>query len=329
LISHHIVARYQSVIKKKDSLNHLPRVIYNPAAGKGSAGEHLAAVQAKLAERGFAHELVQTAGAGDALRLAREAAEAGRELVVAAGGDGTINEVVNGLMTAQVDGRPRPALGVIPIGSGNDFAFGAGIPAELDDALDVLVRGSRRVMDVGRVTGGDFPAGRYFGNGVGLGFDTVVGFEAAKIKWLHGAASYLAGLVRTIFLYAKGPVYEIVLDDGQPARRAYLMISVMNGRRMGGAFLMAPDSRPDDGAFDLCLAGYVPQIKMLPLAARFLKGTQAEHPEVRMTRARKVSIRALEGVIPAHADGETICVAGSGLVLELLPAALEVVTRLQ
>jgi YegS/Rv2252/BmrU family lipid kinase len=308
-------------------LNNPTKLIYNPAAGNGSAGNLLPRVQALLAERGFEHELLLTEGPGHALELARQASAAGCSLVIAAGGDGTINEVINGLMLADLNGKSRPALGVIPVGRGNDFAYGMNIPIELSEVVDVLIKGYRRTIDVGRVSGGDYPQGRYFGNGVGLGFDTVVGFEAAKIKWLHGAASYLAALVRTIFLYSKAPVYEIVIDGGPAVQAAYLLVSVMNGKRMGGSFYMAPNSKPDDGTFDLCLASQVPQIKILPLAARFLKGTQSEHPAIKRARAATISVRAVQGTIPAHADGETICTAGQALRIEMHPAVLEVVTR--
>jgi diacylglycerol kinase family enzyme len=160
-----------------------------------------------------------------------------------------------------------------------------------------------------------------------MGFDTVVGFEAAKIKWLHGAASYLAALVRTIFLYSKAPVFEIILDGGTPVHQAFLMVSVMNGTRMGGSFHMAPEGNPGDGVLDLCLAGQVPQMKILPLALKFIKGTQKDHPAVKMVRARQITIRAIEGTIPAHADGETICTAGMALTIVLFPAALEVISK--
>ena len=189
-------------------------LVYNPTAGKGSAGKMLPKVQALLGERGFACDLALTEGVGHARRLGEQAVEDGCDLLVAAGGDGTINEVINGLMSPALNGRKRPALGVLPIGRGNDFAFGMGIPHELTRACDTLTGGQRRRIDIGRVTGGDHPEGRYFGNGVGLGFDTVVGFEAAKIKWLQGSASYLVAVIRTIFKYAKAPVYEITLDDG-------------------------------------------------------------------------------------------------------------------
>ena len=305
-------------------MNLKPKLIFNPAAGKGSAGKHLSIVQALLGERNFEYDLVLTTGTGHAQQAARQLAEEGCPLVIAAGGDGTANEVINGLMRAELNGKDRPALGVLPIGRGNDFAFGVHIPLELKAAVDVVAAGHRRWIDVGRVTGGDYPQGRYFGNGVGLGFDTVVGFEAAKIKWLHGAASYLAALVRTIFLYSKAPIYEIVMDGGAPVCQPFLMVSVMNGTRMGGSFHMAPDGNPGDGILDLCLAGQVPQIKILPLALKFISGTQKDHPAVSMVRARRVDIRAVEGTIPAHADGETICTAGQALSIDLFPAALEV-----
>jgi YegS/Rv2252/BmrU family lipid kinase len=302
-----------------------PIIIYNPAAGKGSAGKNLPKVLALLRERSFECDLALTEGPGHAQELCRQAAEEGRPLIVAAGGDGTINEVINGLMQAQTNGHGRPVLGVLPIGRGNDFAFGVGIPQDTALACDILINGHPRRIDIGHVTGGDYPQGRYFGNGIGLGFDTVVGFEAAKIKWLSGAASYLVALISTIFLYSRAPVYELVLD-GAVRQKPFLMVSVMNGRRMGGTFLMAPNGHPGDGTFDLCLAGQVSQVLILPLALTFISGKQGDHPAVEMVRARQVTIRAIEGAIPAHADGETLCTAGQSLSVELVAGALEVIS---
>jgi diacylglycerol kinase (ATP) len=302
-----------------------PKIIYNPAAGKGSAAEQLPQVEALLREQGFAYDLVLTKSRGHALELSQEAAQEGRELVIAAGGDGTINETINGLMASGSGSADRPVLGVLPVGSGNDFSFGIGIPNNLNKAVDLLVQGQRRTIDIGFVRGGDFPNGRYFGNGIGLGFDTVVGFEAAKIRWLHGAASYFVALINTIFLYHHAPVYEVIYD-GTVLQQPFLMVSIMNGRRMGGAFMMAPNGNPGDGTFDLCLAGNVPQISILPVALKFISGTQAERSEVKMVRAREVRVRAVTGKIPGHADGETLCTAGDELVVSLCPGALNVIT---
>ncbi len=302
-----------------------PKIIYNPAASGGTAGKNLPKVEALLHERGFDYDLVLTRKIGDGEVLAREAVEEGRELLVAAGGDGTFNEVLNGIVASRGIGGDLPALGVLPVGRGNDFSYGVGIPQEIEQACDVLVQDRRRRIDLGRLNGGDFPQGRYFGNGVGLGFDTVVTLESANIRWM-GAFSYLVALVKTIFKYHRAPIYEVNLD-GVTTTQPYLMISIMNGQRMGGVFIMAPDSDPGDGFFDLCLAGNVPQVQILPTALKFIKGTQAESPYVKMSRGRRVSVRAVKGAIPAHADGEIMCEAGQALEVEIIPNALELVTR--
>lgn len=300
-----------------------PTLIYNPSAAQGKAGKNLSEVQSLLSARNFDYDLKLTERQGHALVLASQAAESGCKLVIAAGGDGTINEVINGLMLANVKGHKCPTLAVLPVGRGNDFTFGMNIPHNLEAACDLLLNGKPRRIDVGLVTGGDFPNGRYFGNGIGLGFDAVVGFEAAKIKWLHGAASYLVAVIRTIFKYAHAPVYEIIAN-GEVFSQPFLMVSVMNGRRMGGSFMMAPAGNPQDRTFDLCLAGAVSQLKILPLAATFISGKQENHPAVRMMQAEKIIINAIEGTIPAHADGETLCTKGMKLSVEIIPAALEI-----
>ncbi len=302
------------------------KLIYNPVAGKGKAAKELELVLSLLEERGFEFDLMLTEKVGDAIEFSRQAAEAGAPLVIGAGGDGTLSEVINGIMRANMDGRPRPVLGVLPVGRGNDFSYGMDVPQDLTEAIDVLVQGKTRMIDVGYLVGGNFPDGRYFGNGLGLGFDTVVGFEANKISWLHGGAAYLAGLVRTIFKYAKAPVYEIEVD-GKSRTEAFLMVSIMNGRRMGGAFYMAPDGDPGDGLFNLCLVNQVPQLKILPLATKFFSGSQGSHPAVSMEQAKSIRIKAITGSIPAHADGETVCTEGVLLSAQIEPNAILVISQ--
>jgi diacylglycerol kinase (ATP) len=303
-----------------------PHIIYNPAAGKGQAGKILPQVKELLRKHGVDHNLTLTEGPGHALELSRKLAEDGCRLVVAAGGDGTVNEVINGLMQADLNGNGRPTLGVLPIGRGNDFAYGADIPLDLDEACLVLARNMRCLIDIGRVVGGDYPNGRYFGNGIGLGFDAVVGFEAAKMTRIKGFVSYLAAVWNTIFIYSKAPIYQITYNDLQ-VQKPFLMVSTMNGRRLGGMFMVAPDGNNRDGMFDVCMAGKISQLGILGVVPKFINGTQADHPEVTIMRTSKLHIRAVTGTIPAHADGETVCTVGNELSIELLPAILEVVTR--
>jgi len=216
------------------------------------------------------------------------------------------------------------AMGVLGIGRGNDFAFGLGVPPGVEAGCKVLAQGYRRAIDVGHAVGGLYPEGRYFGNGVGIGFDAVVGFEALKMKPLTGFVSYIAAALKTIFLYDRAPV--VCLEyNGHPVTQPALLVSVMNGRRMGGGFLMAPESQPDDGLFDLCIAGQASRARILALMPRFMQGTQSADPIVTMVRAPRLVVTAREGTLPAHADGETLCTDGRQLTLELLPGRLEVI----
>jgi len=298
--------------------------IVNPISGRG-AGKIAANDLQKLAENaGLDFKLVLTEEIGHAIHLAREAASAGSQAVVAVGGDGTANEVLNGLMQARQAGLGSPAMGVIGVGRGNDFAFGVGVPAGLEVGYQILTQGRRQPMDVGFVKGGLYPEGRYFGNGVGIGFDAVVGFEAAKLKKLHGFANYLVAALRTMFLYYQAPLVRIELDD-DVVKLPALMVSIMNGRRMGGGFMMAPQSQIADGLFDLCIVGQVSRMGILGLIPQFTKGTQAGHPKVSMQHSRLVTVVAEQGSLPAHADGETLCTEGKMLTLELLPGALEMI----
>jgi diacylglycerol kinase (ATP) len=152
----------------------------------------------------------------------------------------------------------------------------------------------------------------------------VVGFEAAKLKKLHGFANYMVAALRTMFLYYRAPLVRIELDNDMVKLPA-LMVSIMNGRRMGGGFMMAPQSKIADGLFDLCIVGQVSRMGILGLIPQFTKGTQAGHPKVSMRQSRLVKVTAEQGSLPAHADGETLCTEGETLSLELLPRALEIV----
>jgi len=301
------------------------KVIVNPVSGRGAGELAIPAIEEALRGYGLEYDLVRTERPWHAVDLAQEAAADGYTVVVAVGGDGTANEVLNGLMRArEATGRNGAALGVLSVGRGNDFAFGMGVPVGLAEGCRALAEGRRRPIDVGRVSGGLYPEGRYFGNGVGIGFDAVVGFEALKLTWLRGFACYIVAALKVIFLYYRAPRVRIELD-GQEITQPSLMISIMNGRRMGGGFMMAPEGDPGDGVLDLCIAGQVSRAGILALIPRFLKGTQAGHAAIHTGRAQRVTITALEGVLPAHADGETLCTEGQRLEMEILPAQLDII----
>ena len=299
------------------------RLIVNPAAGGGTAGQSIPEIERRLRDLGLEFDLVQTERPWHAVELARTAA-AEVDVVVAVGGDGTANEVLNGLMLAREAGHIA-TMGVLCVGRGNDFAFGVGIPSGLGAGCAALAADHRRRIDVGRVVGGDFPDGRYFGNGIGIGFDAVVGFVAAKLKRLKGFIGYFVAAIKTIFLYFKAPLVRLEFD-GQPMNLHALMVSVMNGTRMGGGFMMAPNGKPDDGVFDLCVARQVSRPRIFALMLKFMKGTQFEHPTISDGQTTRITVTAIEGSLPAHADGETLCLEGQKLEIEVLPNAMEVIS---
>jgi len=300
-------------------------VIINPISGHGLGEKSIPQIESSLRESGLDFTLVRTERVWHAAELAEGAAREGYDVIVCASGDGTVNECINGIMNAKKAGHNSVAFGVLGIGTGNDFAGGTGIPTNLDDGLKALKENKRKKIDLGFVKGGYFPEGRYFGNGIGVGFDAAVGSEAVKIRWTRGLPAYLIGAFKTVFLYYDPAQVEIILDDKETIRQVSLMISVMNGKRMGGGFKMAPESQADDGYFDLCIAEGVSKGRVFTLIPHFMRGTQMTQPEVKMRRAKKVSIKSLDKTFPAHADGEFICLEGSDLTLELLPLELEII----
>jgi diacylglycerol kinase (ATP) len=298
------------------------KIIVNPTSGRGTAEEAIPVLESRFTTDDIAFELVRTEAPEHAIELARIAAEQGFDVVVAAGGDGTANEVLNGLMLAKAAGHSAK-MGLLAIGRGNDFAFGCGIVPGLDEGCDLLINGEPQLIDVGFVKGGLFPEGRYFGNGVGIGFDAVVGFEALKMKRLQGFLSYLVAALKTIFLYYKAPFVKLEYGDTVTELNA-LMVSIMNGRRMGGGFMMAPVSEINDALLDLCIAEQVSKLGVLALIPKFMAGTQSAQPSIRTDRTDEIRVTAIEGSLPAHADGETLCTEGDQLTIKLLPSQIEI-----
>jgi diacylglycerol kinase (ATP) len=296
-------------------------VILNPSAGRGAGARLEAEIVERLQVCDLQFRLVATTGPGHAQRLAQEAGSQGQEMVVAVGGDGTSNEVLNGLMQAE-GGPDGTAMAVLPIGTGNDFAFGAGIPMNLRQAFSVVARGQSRVLDVGRINA-DNEEPRFFGNGVGVGFDALANIESRKIQRLRGSLLYLVAAIRTLAFYYQAPQAEIRMDD-QELFQPSLMISVMNGRRMGGAFYMTPGSQMDDGLFDYCIAAKVGRPKMVAFIPRFMRGTHTTDPAVTMGQVQKLTIVS-ESPWAAHLDGEIYGVGARRYEIELLPQRLRLI----
>lgn len=300
-------------------------VIVNPISGRGYAEKVIPDIEAGMRAHGLEFDLVRTERPWHAAEIAEKAVKDGYEVIVSASGDGTANETVNGMMRARAAGFNHSAFSILPVGTGNDMAYGLGMRGTLAESIATLAGNQRKRIDIGFVKGGDYPEGRYFVNGVGIGFDAAVGFVAVKIRWARGLLAYLIAVIQTVFIYYKSPTVEIAYNDVSYTQPS-LMISIMNGQRMGGGFYMAPQGDNSDGHFDLCIAAEASRTRIFGLVPYFLKGTQASQPEITNGRTNKVTVRAIKGTLPVHCDGETLCESGQELSAEIIPAAIEIIT---
>jgi YegS/Rv2252/BmrU family lipid kinase len=304
------------------------KVILNPITGQGQGLRALPQVQSELRQQGIAFDLELTQGPGHAIELAREAALAGYDCVVAVGGDGTVNEVTNGLIAAAQArggwdrGDPAGTLGVIPIGSGNDFAFALGVHShDIPHACERIAAGQTRIVDIAHVVD-DRPVEMYFCNNVGSGFDAAVNIEARKLRHVRGFLLYFVALIRTVFLYYRVPLTRITCGE-EKLHMPVLMASIANGPRTGGGFLMAPKAQIDDGLFDLCVARQVSRLGILRLIPHFIRGTHEGQPAIQMLRADHILIETEEG-LPVHVDGEVFRTSAHRLDVHMWPRRLRV-----
>jgi diacylglycerol kinase (ATP) len=292
-------------------------VIFNPSAGRGRAENRLENLKSQLTGP---VTLIPTDGPGHAESLAYDAALNGCKIVGAAGGDGTVHEVANGLLRA---GKPQCALMVIPVGSANDYAFSLGMAA--DWWLDETHPFSHRQVDVGEieVVGGK---NRYFINGAGVGFNGAVTFEARSIKSLQGVPLYTLALLRALWRHYHFPMMTTQLDATSRENTPTLAFSVAIGKREGN-FLLAPDAEVDDGLFDYMHAGPIRWWEVLRYLPGMIRGRlPQDHPALWMGRCRDVKLHCVQDMI-IHLDGELFALPGDGvrdIHIAMLPGRLKV-----
>lgn len=259
-----------------------------------------------------------------AIELARQAAEEGCDLVVAVGGDGTVHEVMNGLM--QVPAEKRPIMGIVPIGSGNDFAYSIGIAQKPDRALARALKAENiKAVDIGSMTD---ERGRreYFDNTLGIGFDAVVTIRSHKLPVVKGFLMYLTAVIQTILLNHNPARIKVETDSGN-WEDELLMLTLCNGPREGGGFLLSPDSKNDDGKMESVAVTNVSRAMMFRLVPEFMKGAHMRFRQIRMGEFKRMSIVSSLPLY-IHADGEIYTSFGSNLrqaSFEILPQALKVV----
>lgn len=286
-------------------------VILNPVAGRGRARREWPRMADALRAAGVAFEVAQTSTPGEAERLAAQGASR-FDALIAAGGDGTVHGVVNGLLGA----GGTAALGVLPLGSGDDFA--KMLPA--GDPIARIARGAARAFDAGRIAAG---ATRFFANGMDVGFGAHASRNVRRVpRPFTGLGAYLGALFLTLVRYPRLEL-RLQLDEGEAFAQTTAMTAVMNGRAFGGSFHVCPDARADDGELDLLIAEGVGRLAILGLVPRIMRGTHGGDPRLTLTRARKVLIES-EAPLLVEADGEIVFEDARRLEIAILPGALRV-----
>jgi YegS/Rv2252/BmrU family lipid kinase len=293
-------------------------VVVNPAAGGGRTGRAWPRLRDVLARAGLDFDWVATAAAGDAVRLAADGARAGHDLVVAVGGDGTVNEVVNGVTG---DGpTPLATAGAVLTGRGRDACRNFGVPARAEAAAAALVAGRDVLLDLGLATWADGRR-RYFLGAAGAGFDAAVAARAASLR-ARGTLPYLFAVLAT--LHASRPAAATIRVDGAPAWRTPLIAAVAaNARYFGGGMMIAPQADPRDGVLDLVVLGALGRLEMLRWLPTIYRGRHLANPRVTARRATTVVLEAA-APLPTQVDGEvggatpvTLTVAPRALRLRL------------
>ena len=268
-------------------------MILNPAAGRGAARRAESVVARAFRAQGWAVDIVRTERPGHGQELAAAAAGDGAKHIVAVGGDGTVHEVANGLLRSDSDA----ALGVIPVGSGNDFAKLTGIYGhDPVRAVARLVTARSRRFDAGRVLD------EWFVNSVGFGFGPAVVKTRNASRHLSGFLSYLVPIVKTFFRF-EPPVFDVAAP-GFRERGYMMMVEVCNGTTAGGSYRFAPDADPGDGKLDVCLIRRVSLPRFLLALPRVMRGTHVKMREVALIKTAKLVIRAPEQPLLVHVDGE-------------------------
>lgn len=298
------------------------KLILNPMADMRNAWRVANDLRPIIAQHGNA-DWSGTVYPGHAIELARQAALDGYDIVVAVGGDGTVHEVVNGLM--QAPAAQRPMLGVVPVGSGNDFAHAIGLPLEPHKALIHALNGQPRPVDIGLMTDEN---GRreFFDNTVGIGFDAVVTIRSHKLPVLRGFLMYLTAVVQTILLNHEPALYDIETDS-ESWQQSALLLAICNGPREGGGFLISPAANMQDGLFHYTLISDCSRATMFRLLPEVMNGTHGRFKQVRMGTCRRFQLKS-DKPLYIHADGEVFSGFGSNLrslTFEMLPGALQVV----
>lgn len=300
-------------------------VVMNPAAGGGRLQRRWPEIGAAL-NRSFGDiDLRTTQAVGDGASLAQDLAAGGCDLVIAAGGDGTVSEVAGGLIEATAGGH-EAALGILPCGTGTDFARGLGMPVEPDAAIRRIAESKGRRIDAGRVcyidTDGRL-ASRHFVNIASLGLSGTVAraVNSDRRKGLVPARALFYWRTVAAFVGYRFQSVRIVVDDGEPVEARVALVTAANGKFFGAGMMVAPDAELDDGRFEVVILRAAGKLGLIRDIRLLYGGRHRDHPAITILRGAKVSVEPLDGsTLLVEADGEPLGRAPA--TFDMLPGAL-------
>ena len=308
----------------------LPLVIVNPKSASGATRANWAATASDLRAHFGAFSVAFTKSQGDGIHIAKRAAKAGRKFIIACGGDGTINEVANGILLSGEDSE----LGVLPSGTGGDFRRTLGLPQTNREAAATLRDGVTRQMDAGKVTfaGHDGETvSRYFLNisSVGLAADVIKRVKSAKVfDWLpvesmRGKANFAVSALQEVF-DLDPTLVRVRFDDGDEHTVQTIAFCVANSRYFGGGMMIAPDAAINDGLLDVINIGDLSTAKILLNAYSLYRGTHQKLAEVNSTLAKRIEVSAVDPSKPFFLETDGELPGQLPAVYEIVPNALRV-----
>jgi len=267
--------------------------IVNPVAGNNSGKQSILIIQEVMERNIFEYSIKETTKPGDAKVFSKEAAESSIDVIVAVGGDGTVNEVFNGMIGS------NKILGIVPAGTGNDLSRSLHIPLAIEDALEFIVNGDYISIDVGKING------QLFINVASVGLDAIIAEEANKIKKvISGKYSYILALLKGL-IYFKSKKIKIKIDDENEFEKDIMLVAISNGICYGGGMRIAPNAQINDGLFDICIVKKMSKFKLLYLFPSIYKGDHVKFDEVEILRGERIDISSNEDLI-INIDGEVI-----------------------
>ncbi len=298
-------------------------VILNPYAGRWQAIKRRPEVETALKMAGIDYELLVTQAPGHGTELAARAVQNGAPLIISAGGDGSISEVVNGMMlSANSSNFDRlPPFGIIPLGSANDLVVNLKLSTELNEAAKIIAQGDIKKMDLGEVNG------RYFDNNSAIGLEPTITLIQQRITWLHGVIRYLVATLLGIY---KNPHWNVQIEwEGGSYAGPSTLVTVGNNPLTGGLFYMTPHANPFDGLLTFVHGYMATRIQTLQLLPRTMKpgiGSYVEHPNIHEFHSPWLKIHS-KSPTPMHADGEIQSEAIQDINYRIIPSILPIIVK--